>query len=315
MGPDGAIYIADWYNPIIQHGEVDFRDPRRDHTHGRIWRVTAKGRPLVPKPKLVDAPIMELFDRMKDPEDWTRQQAKRVIMERPIKDVMTGLSNRYIVEPHNAVLPEGAVYFPPHYLLEMLWVCRSVHHLNPEPQKFARGMVRDIIASRDPNAIAAVIRVMSTWPEAFPSTDSISPFCRHEHPRVRLEAIRALAASKDPRAVEFCLASLDLPSDKVLDYALWLAVRELEPIWMPAFREGKLTFGDDINKLTFTLQAVGSADAIKPVLALIESKPWPTTKSPGSGYCWHEWGVQPNSVRCWSERAELVMCRMPSAAR
>ena len=44
MGPDGALYIADWYNPIIQHGEVDFRDPRRDKTHGRIWRVTAKGR-------------------------------------------------------------------------------------------------------------------------------------------------------------------------------------------------------------------------------------------------------------------------------
>lgn len=36
MGPDGCIYIADWYNPIIQHGEVDFRDERRDHTHGRI---------------------------------------------------------------------------------------------------------------------------------------------------------------------------------------------------------------------------------------------------------------------------------------
>ena len=46
---DGAIYIADWYNPIIQHGEVDFRDPRRDYTHGRIWRVTAKNRPLVPR--------------------------------------------------------------------------------------------------------------------------------------------------------------------------------------------------------------------------------------------------------------------------
>ena len=33
-------------NPIINHGEVDFRDPRRDHEHGRIWRITAKGRPL-----------------------------------------------------------------------------------------------------------------------------------------------------------------------------------------------------------------------------------------------------------------------------
>ena len=63
MGPDGAIYIADWYNPIIQHGEVDFRDPRRDHVHGRIWRVTAKGRPLVPKPKLVDVTTAELLHR------------------------------------------------------------------------------------------------------------------------------------------------------------------------------------------------------------------------------------------------------------
>ena len=55
MGPDGALYIGDWYSPIIQHGEVDFRDERRDHVHGRIWRVTAKDRPLVKKvniPKL-----------------------------------------------------------------------------------------------------------------------------------------------------------------------------------------------------------------------------------------------------------------------
>ncbi len=82
MGPDGAIYIADWYNPIIQHGEVDFRDPRRDHTRGRIWRVTAKGRPLVTRPRLVGAPAKELLDSLKAPEQWTRQQARRVIQER-----------------------------------------------------------------------------------------------------------------------------------------------------------------------------------------------------------------------------------------
>jgi putative heme-binding domain-containing protein len=43
LGPDGALYIADWTNPVINHGEVDFRDPRRDHVHGRIWRVAPKG--------------------------------------------------------------------------------------------------------------------------------------------------------------------------------------------------------------------------------------------------------------------------------
>ena len=46
LGPDGALYVADWTNPIINHGEVDFRDPRRDHTHGRIWRITYKGGPI-----------------------------------------------------------------------------------------------------------------------------------------------------------------------------------------------------------------------------------------------------------------------------
>ncbi|OYV00172.1 MAG: hypothetical protein CFE26_24395, partial [Verrucomicrobiales bacterium VVV1] len=48
LGPDGALYIADWTNPIINHGEVDFRDPRRDHSNGRIWRVTYKGGPIGP---------------------------------------------------------------------------------------------------------------------------------------------------------------------------------------------------------------------------------------------------------------------------
>ena len=73
MGPDGALDIADWYNPIIQHGEVDFRDPRRDHTHGRIWRVTAKNRPLVPRPKLVGATVPELLEHLKAPERSRRE--------------------------------------------------------------------------------------------------------------------------------------------------------------------------------------------------------------------------------------------------
>ncbi len=44
FGPDGALYIADWYDPIIGHYQASFRHPNRDHAHGRIWRVVAKGR-------------------------------------------------------------------------------------------------------------------------------------------------------------------------------------------------------------------------------------------------------------------------------
>jgi putative membrane-bound dehydrogenase-like protein len=44
FGPEGALYIADWYDPIIGHYQASFRHPNRDAKHGRIWRVTAKSR-------------------------------------------------------------------------------------------------------------------------------------------------------------------------------------------------------------------------------------------------------------------------------
>ncbi len=43
LGPDGALYIADFYNPIIGHYEFPLADPRRDRKHGRIWRVVWRG--------------------------------------------------------------------------------------------------------------------------------------------------------------------------------------------------------------------------------------------------------------------------------
>lgn len=43
LGPDGAIYIADFYNSIIGHYEVPLDHPKRDRISGRIWRITYKG--------------------------------------------------------------------------------------------------------------------------------------------------------------------------------------------------------------------------------------------------------------------------------
>jgi putative heme-binding domain-containing protein len=43
LGPDGALYIADFYNAIIGHYEAPLGHPKRDHERGRIWRITYKG--------------------------------------------------------------------------------------------------------------------------------------------------------------------------------------------------------------------------------------------------------------------------------
>ena len=43
IGPDGCLYIVDWYNKIISHNEIPRNHPDRDKTLGRIWRVKARG--------------------------------------------------------------------------------------------------------------------------------------------------------------------------------------------------------------------------------------------------------------------------------
>ncbi len=43
LGPDGALYIADFYNRIIGHYEVPLTHPGRDREKGRIWRVVHRG--------------------------------------------------------------------------------------------------------------------------------------------------------------------------------------------------------------------------------------------------------------------------------
>jgi putative membrane-bound dehydrogenase-like protein len=50
MGPDGCLYVVDWYNKIISHNEVARNHPDRDKESGRIWRIKPKGfvPPVVP---------------------------------------------------------------------------------------------------------------------------------------------------------------------------------------------------------------------------------------------------------------------------
>jgi hypothetical protein len=257
MGPDGAIYVADWYNPIIQHGEVDFRDPRRDKIHGRIWRITAKGRPLVPRPKLVGATVPELLEHLKAPEDWTRLQAKRVLQER----------GTAVLEP----LAAWAAKLDPkdpdhdHHLLEALWVYQSLDQVEPK-------LLEAVLLSKDHRARAAACRVVAAWADRLPNAlELLAPRVADDHPQVRLDAVRALARIPGERAAVLSVKALDKPVDKWLDYAIWLTLRQLAPHWLDDVRAGKLDFGGNPRHLVFALQAAGSGDVTKPLLTLLRS--------------------------------------------
>lgn len=85
IGPDGAMYIADFYNRIIGHYEVPLDHPGRDRHRGRIWRVQYTGADsAVPSAQtnLTTAAPPELITALNDVRPPIRQHAADQIVDR-----------------------------------------------------------------------------------------------------------------------------------------------------------------------------------------------------------------------------------------
>ncbi len=265
IGPDGALYIADWYNPIIQHGEVDFRDERRDHTHGRIWRVTFKGRPLVERPQIVEAAVPALLEMLRAPEEFTRSNAKLELKSRGASEVQPALAGWVA-----ALDPEDPQF--EHQRLEALWTYQALDLVEPE-------LLSKLLTSPVHQVRAAATRVLSAWQERIPNAlNSLTGLVADAHPQVRLEAVRALAGLGTPESVEIAMRALDQPLDRFLEHALWVTATDLQPIWLSALEAGQIDFDGNVKHLTFILQAAGSPRVVAPLMALLESGQLPAER-------------------------------------
>lgn len=83
-GPDGALYIADFYNRIIGHYEVPLDHPLRDRQSGRIWKITYKGDKKHKDNKPKDwskASLAELIKNLNHPQLNLRMMIANQIVE------------------------------------------------------------------------------------------------------------------------------------------------------------------------------------------------------------------------------------------
>ncbi|GAB3281699.1 hypothetical protein GCM10027347_57440 [Larkinella harenae] len=240
FGPDGALYIVDWYNPLISHGENPPRDPARDKSHGRVWRITYKNKPVLPVTDVSSQTIPGLLDNLKAHEDRFRYRSRAQIREKKAIDVLPELK-KWV-----ASLDKKDSQYE-HNLLEGLWLYQDFNVVEPT-------LLKTVLQAKEPQARAAATKVLLYWRDRIPgSLEMMRARVNDESPRVRLEAVVALSFFNSEPAVTAAMDVFNYPTDYYLDYAIRETFRFLKPVWLAGLQQGKRFLGPQKQANRFLL--------------------------------------------------------------
>jgi putative membrane-bound dehydrogenase-like protein len=197
VGPDGALWVVDWYNFIVQHNPTPsgfktgkggaYITPLRDKTRGRIYRIVYKGSQPGKKPRLDQASAKELVAILGHENLWWRQTAQRLLVERGKKDVLPLLAAK-VRESRNG---SGA--------LHALWTMDGLGAFRSSEREWAevlrKGLVHTVGGVR--NAALAVLPPTANSVAAILAAKCLTD----ADPHVRKEALLALSAMPASRDV------------------------------------------------------------------------------------------------------------------
>ncbi|MCG6155532.1 PVC-type heme-binding CxxCH protein [Rubinisphaera margarita] len=210
FGPDGALYVLDWFNPLVGHMQHSVRDPNRDSQHGRVWRIRHKSKPLVTPMVVSGKPVPELLENLDTYEQRDRYRIRRELRNHKTEEVIAHVNNWL------KGLDPNAESFA-RLQLEGLWIHQQ-HDVVDE------SLLKQVLQSKDPRARAAATRVLSYWRDRVENPLALlEASVNDEHPRVRLEAVRALSYFHGDDilpALELAAESLIHEQDDYLEYTL-----------------------------------------------------------------------------------------------
>ncbi|MDR6803990.1 mono/diheme cytochrome c family protein/glucose/arabinose dehydrogenase [Dyadobacter sp. BE34] len=200
FAPDGSLYVIDWHNILIGHMQHNARDPLRDHSHGRIYRITYPSRPLVTPAKVDGASIEELLDNLKLPEYRTRYRTRRELRGRDASQVLAKL-NTWV-----ANLDKNDPRYE-HHLLEGLWVSWGM-------DKVDQKLLKKVLKAKDYHARAAAVQVVRYTGHQVPDqADLLMQAVRDENSRVRLMGIVAASWIGKEKGLPILAEAKKMPLD------------------------------------------------------------------------------------------------------
>ncbi len=176
FGPDGCLYIADWYNKIISHNELPRSHPERDKSHGRIWRVRHESQKPGKIPNLYQVATVDLVTHLKAPTLWEKRAAWHQITERgatELSDQLIKLAKDKTVDVITRI--------------HALWSLEGLKH-------FSISLMDALLKAKDGDLRREAIRSLASFDIA-PSklADYLDDFLEDPNVMVRSQLLRTLA--------------------------------------------------------------------------------------------------------------------------
>ena len=181
MGPDGCLYIADWYNKIIGHNEVRTDHPDRDRSHGRIWRIRHKSQKPMPIPNVAEAPESKLIDHLtKGRTIWEKRAAWHQIVDRNAVGLIPQLKK--VVQDSSTAKD---------VLILAMWSLEGL-------KQFDETIIKGLIAHEDGDVRREAIRSLATYQvPAAKVAELIAAHVNDKNAMVRSQVLRTLEEIKD----------------------------------------------------------------------------------------------------------------------
>ncbi len=213
VGPDGSVWVLDWYSYIVQHNPTPkgfdtgkgnaYETPLRDKTHGRIYRIAAVGAPVATSTLALDPnDAAGLVAALGNDNLLWRLHAQRLLVARGKKDVVPALARLAGSAPVDAIgLAPGVIH--------SLWTLHGLGALD----------------GSDPAASAAAVAALG-HPSAGVRRNAVQVL---PHDARAAEAVRAAGLLADPDAqvrLAALLALADAPESPAAAEALVLALVE-----------------------------------------------------------------------------------------
>jgi putative membrane-bound dehydrogenase-like protein len=204
FGPDGCLYITDWYNRIISHNEVPRNHPDRDKTRGRIWRVRHTSQPRTTPPDLTKLSDRELLAHLGDANSLLARLAWLEIADRQATTLAPALEK--IIADKSAPVDKR---------LGALWALEGI--LDCGGQRSATPLSRAGVAgeSKAPSSLRSAGALQDAHASACVPVELLTALASDPNPHLRREAVR-IAALHLPQTDFMKLASplVDDPSPR-----------------------------------------------------------------------------------------------------